>query len=721
MNSFLLRSRFWLEQRGLFPHGKVAFFALYVLGLDLLLFAMEKIAGAFRSSYGDSLGGWIVFLTLLAFVLLSIVAARWLSSRLLWRLRNRLIVTYIFIGVLPLVLLTALGGLAFYLFSGQFATYVVTSKLDLHLQSLRAGNSVVAHQLASEIDSGQEVNLAQNTTSVPGDLAAARVSAWLNDKLLFVTAPAAANSGTVTFPKHLPADFSQVVRENGRLFLRSAMTLTTKKGQLTVVSSQPFDQILVVALAKDLGQVTLYTTGFVLQQEEQSVPPSAGASQPVHPSNDQAEQKVTKYYLDTGAASPTFVVGEIPPPTHLFDRPVSFATSIAVMNWADGDSSRPAGISVQTRLSALYDQLFASLGAFAPAIEILLLAVTIVFAIIMAAALFVGSRLSASITRAVGQLYKATTHINRADFSHRIPVTSNDQLAALATSFNSMTASIEKLIIEQKEKQRLENEISIAQEVQEQLFPRHIIQLPSLEVHGFCRPARSVSGDYYDFLALGPERMLLAVGDVSGKGISAALLMATIHSAVRAYSVEGIPALRQVQAVGAGPMVITEVESILQGAEVSPGTLLSLLNHQLYHSTPQEKYATLFLAMYDGGDRTLNFSNAGHLPPLVLSESGVIKRLVDGGTVVGLFDNISYEEKFVQLRPGEIFLAYSDGVTEPENDFGEFGEQRLIDLVQENRDLPLARISEIVTAAVDDWIGGKEQPDDVTLVLARAR
>ena len=105
----------------------------------------------------------------------------------------------------------------------------------------------------------------------------------------------------------------------------------------------------------------------------------------------------------------------------------------------------------------------------------------------------------------------------------------------------------------------------------------------------------------------------------------------------------------------------------------------------------------------------------------VLSENGAVKRLEDGGTVVGLFDNINYDEASVQLRPGEIFLAYSDGVTEPENEFGEFGEQRLIELVHDNRDLPLERISEIVTAAVDDWIGAAEQPDDVTLVLARAR
>jgi sigma-B regulation protein RsbU (phosphoserine phosphatase) len=197
--------------------------------------------------------------------------------------------------------------------------------------------------------------------------------------------------------------------------------------------------------------------------------------------------------------------------------------------------------------------------------------------------------------------------------------------------------------------------------------------------------------------------------------------MATIHSAVRAYSVEGIPALRQVEAVGAGQAFVSSGSSSLPGAEVSPGTMLALLNHQLVYSTPQEKYATLFLAMYEAEGRRLTFSNAGHLPPLVLRESGAVKRLADGGTVVGLFDGMSYDENSVQLHPGDIFLAYSDGVTEPENDFGEFGEQRLTELVLENRDLPLARISEIVIAAVDDWIGGAEQPDDVTLVLARAR
>jgi sigma-B regulation protein RsbU (phosphoserine phosphatase) len=129
----------------------------------------------------------------------------------------------------------------------------------------------------------------------------------------------------------------------------------------------------------------------------------------------------------------------------------------------------------------------------------------------------------------------------------------------------------------------------------------------------------------------------------------------------------------------------------------------------------------LFLGIYDGEERKIIYSNGGHLPPIILAEDGSRRKLDCGGMVIGLFDNMSYEEGAVPLRVGEIFLAYSDGVTEPENDFGEFGEERLIDLVRENRHLPLERITEIVTAAVDDWIGANEQPDDITLVLARAR
>lgn len=129
----------------------------------------------------------------------------------------------------------------------------------------------------------------------------------------------------------------------------------------------------------------------------------------------------------------------------------------------------------------------------------------------------------------------------------------------------------------------------------------------------------------------------------------------------------------------------------------------------------------MFLGFYDARSRELTYSNAGHLPPMLIGRDGSVRPLETGGLVVGLFGDVAYPDDSIQMEPGDIFLAYSDGVTEPENEFGEFGEERLIQLVLDNRHLPLARISDIVIAAVQDWIGGSEQPDDVTIVLARAR
>jgi sigma-B regulation protein RsbU (phosphoserine phosphatase) len=220
---------------------------------------------------------------------------------------------------------------------------------------------------------------------------------------------------------------------------------------------------------------------------------------------------------------------------------------------------------------------------------------------------------------------------------------------------------------------------------------------------------------------------VLAVGDISGKGISAALLMATVHAFVRAYSLEPERTLASV-ALDAGlprdsalalPMYYRGDGT--SDSQLAPGLLMATLNYQLYRSTPPEKYATMFLGCYDAASRSLTYSNAGHLPPLVLGHNGQVRRLDTSGTVVGLFDGMSYDESTIGMEPGDMFIAYSDGVTEPENEFGEFGEERLIELIQRHRDQPLARISEVVTGAVTEWIAGGEQPDDVTLVLARAR
>jgi sigma-B regulation protein RsbU (phosphoserine phosphatase) len=720
-----------LREKGLWPESWTARAGIYVLALDIIFFAVQMLSGHLLPSITGSLGGWVSFLSGLAILLFAIVAFRWLRGQLLWRLRNRLIVTYVFIGVIPVILLVLITSITLYLFAGQFANFVVTSEIKTHLRSMEATNKAIAGELAlqSAAGKGPTAESIAGMRSHDSDWTRRQVCAWYGDR----PQPACSGpAGTAAFDApfaSLQEDFVGIVRERGVLYLRAASVAKAKNQPLRVISSEALDLTLIDEIARELGEITLYGANDI--QNPAPAPQTGASSAMIQIENDKKEgmmigrdgKPVVTITTGNGKVlERSFVAGTVPAASGFFDRQISFGTPLTVIDWATGkEPNSGAIVTVQTRPSLLYERLFAEVGGFAKVVEDALLFIAIVFGIIELLALFIGTRLTRSITAAVAQLYEATKHINRADFSHRIQVKSNDQLATLANSFNSMTASIEKLVLDQKEKQRLENELAIAQEVQATLFPQKIAQLESLEVHGFCRPARTVSGDYYDFLAINSEKLILAVGDVSGKGISAALLMATIHSAVRAYSLEGVPTLREPMAVGVAGGADLMLTAELKGAEASSANLLGLLNHQLYESTPQAKYATMFLGLYDGADRRFTYTNAGHLPPILLSEDGTCQYLTCGGTVVGLFPDVQYPEATVHLKSGDIFIAYSDGITEPENDYGEFGEERLLDLVRENRHLPLARITEIVTAAVDDWIGDNEQPDDVTLVLARAR
>jgi sigma-B regulation protein RsbU (phosphoserine phosphatase) len=731
-----LRQR--LIKADLWPQGRMARLACYLAGMAAVLFALQMLLDLFARSWGEHLGGWVWFLAFLSGVLFFVLLFRWLRRRILWRLRNRLIVTYVFIGVIPAVLLVTMAFVTLYGLAGQFAVFLVTSEIHSQLRSLEAANAAVSSELAARLqrgDSPAAESLAGLRKRDPS-WGRRRVCAWYGEKPLPLCDEF--KGPELARPVFVKDRFRDIVRDHNELYLRVATSLPVGSSTMTVVTSEPFDKDLVANIANNLGEITLFASGVMTFKDAPpngtggSVGPSESgvrtASASASPQKDQGKntssenKQGTTVQVDQRVLQPTFTVGSLPAPADRVDFEIPLAgTSLSVIDWDSGKWERSALVRVRTRPSVLYGHLFAALGEFVQGVAYILIGVGIFFTIIELIALFIGTRMTRTVTAAVAQLHEATRHVDRGDFSHRIPVKSSDQLADLALSFNSMTASIEKLIQEQKEKQRLENELAIAQEVQAQLFPRQVSELESLEVHGFCRPARTVSGDYYDFLTASSHKLILAVGDISGKGISAALLMATIHSAVRAYSVENLPQMREPVAVGAVAGAGRVMAAWPEGVEVSPGALLSLLNHQLYESTPPEKYATLFLGIYDGRSHHLTYSNGGHLPPILIGKDGAIRRLEAGGTVVGLFDNMTYDEGSVEMHAGEIFLAYSDGVTEPENDFGEFGEQRLIDLVRENRDLPLPQISQIVTMAVDTWIGDNEQPDDVTLVLARAR
>jgi sigma-B regulation protein RsbU (phosphoserine phosphatase) len=748
----LMRDTYWklrarMVAAGFWPRGWIARGACYSLGLAIALFVLDIVLKLTAPKWSDGLVGWVKFLLFDAALLFSIVAFRELRKKVLWRLRNRLIVTYVFIGVIPAVLLVAMAFITIYLFAGQFASFVVTSDINSQLRSMQAVNATISNELAVRIEKREPPTAESLAGLRKRDPAWKRrqMMAWQGTKTLPINAPENAavgfpgfvNSGNNPYARQIKdgLPFKEIVRDGDQLYLRVASSFDVGREKLTVVTSEPLDQSLLSDIAANLGEITLYAAGINFGEERNDErSPSSGTDNPGKVKVATAPQKNSSAIVlsegksasgrngDGQVLRPTFSVGSLAAPTSLTDREITFGTPLQIVDWKTGDMERAGAlVKVRTRPSVLYSHLFAALGDIARGVEYLLLAIVVFFALIELVALIIGTRMTQTVTGAVAQLYNATRNVDRGDFSHRIPVKSADQLAQLSLSFNSMTESIEKLILEQKEKQRLEGELAIAQEVQAQLFPRQVSELESLEVHGFCRPARTVSGDYYDFLTASSHKLILAVGDISGKGISAALLMATIHSAVRAYSVESLPQMREPVAVGAVAGAGRMMAAWPEGIEISPGALLGLLNHQLYESTPPEKYATLFLGIYDGRSHRLTYSNGGHLPPILIGEDGAVRRLEAGGTVVGLFENVNYNEGSVEMHPGELFLAYSDGVTEPENEFGEFGEERLIDLVSANRRLPLVQISQTVTSAVDDWIGDNEQPDDITLVLARAR
>jgi phosphoserine phosphatase RsbU/P len=661
----------------LVPRTRLAYFTLYTLAIEAVLLLLEWIlARTGAGGAAEMLSGWSTFMGWVLAILLFILALRWFRSYFLWSVRNRLIATYLFIGGVPVALITAMAIGSGYVVLEHVATFVAVSEIRSQERALAAANAAAVEEI--EHHSATPEQIAAQDPAFPG-------------RSITVLSPSAA-------PPWLKSGFAGMVTEHGHLYLRAANSASTPRGLQMVVSSVPFDQKMLARVAAKVGALSV--TWIDYQQD-----------------NESGRWRVTAPGVNPNVVLPPGInAGSVPSPLTSLDFELPFGGLIQSTDWETGDSATRLFLGGTTRFSSLYSYLAASMGVWTGTVGIVLAVLAIALALVVLAALIIGISLTRRITYSVANLYKATQYVNRGDFTHRIQVRERDQLATLQLAFNSMTESLQRLIAEQKERERLQSELEIAHEVQAQLFPQSAVGTSSLELYGICKPARIVSGDYYDFLSYGPDQVGIAVGDISGKGISAALLMATIHSAVRAYEQEQMLSVDTAAAYGATNRVATLAP---QMAIASPGQMLWLLNRHLYQSTQPEKYATMFLGFYDDLKHRLTYSNAGHLPPIVLSRDGSVRRLTAGGTVVGLFPECDYCEEAVELYQGDIFIAFSDGMTEPENEFGEFGEERLIETIAAYRDLPLPRITEHAVSAIQDWIGSTEQPDDITLVLAR--
>jgi sigma-B regulation protein RsbU (phosphoserine phosphatase) len=266
-------------------------------------------------------------------------------------------------------------------------------------------------------------------------------------------------------------------------------------------------------------------------------------------------------------------------------------------------------------------------------------------------------------------------------------------LLRLAATYAASAIETQRLRQEAEAARLLYRELEIARSVQQRLLPDHPPEAEGLECAAFCRPAKFVGGDYYDFIALPEDSLAFTVGDVCGKGIAAAMLMGSLQALLRAE---------------------------MARAPVSLANLMNKFNDAVCRSSSPERYSTLFCGKVDGSRKSLTYVNAGHVNPMLLRASGALERLDTGGMPVGLFDLSRYEEGRVDLAPGDVLVCYSDGISEATNAAGELWEEGEVEQVlRQFARCPASELVEKIVRAADDYAAGAEQADDMTVVALR--
>ena len=613
---------------------------------------------------------------------LVIVLGAWILLRLtriglrkaIWRLRNRLLVAYVLIAVVPILLILTLFGLGTYLLASQIAVYLVRSELDRRVASMQAASDIVCRATPAT---------RAETMRSTGEIYRERfpdIALLVEQNGKTLRWP---ENSSVQFPAETKGNISGVGTRGAQYFAWSQVVHDGTR----CVAATPLTRRYLSEMVPDLGDV------YFLQVS------TAPASPKTVTVRDQQFDM-----FPSGHDAPG---GAVPLPVNTLDLDVRWLSLVLITDWADASRTVPAVLHVHSRYSAIIQIILSrKVDEFQTFVPYALLAVSILFLVVELIALVIGTSLTRTITGAVHSLYHGTERVMQGDFSNRIKVQGRDQLADLAKSFNTMTENLERLLAVAKEKERLQAELEIAREVQEQLYPKKIPVLRTLRVTGLCEPARMVSGDYYDYQSLAENRLAIAIGDVAGKGISAALLMATIQSAMR---MELRSSLEM-----AAPSHAT-----LNGHRLSTARMVTELNQQLHATTSPEKFATFCIALYDDDTGVITYTNAGHLPPILI-RNGEATRLDINGTVVGAFPRSQYDESKIQLLSGDLLIWYTDGITEPENEYGEmFGEERLIELVAKNAASDDRKIIDTVMQAVRQWTGVPELSDDMTMLLAR--
>jgi serine phosphatase RsbU (regulator of sigma subunit) len=619
------------------------------------------------------------------------------TRRLLWRVRRKLIISYVFIGFVPAILLAAFSALGALLLFSNFASYLVQARLarlgdraasiaaTTAREIERAGGGRISSVLSQvEADAARELPRASIAVLPAGRICgqAASTAGAGNDALWTKEArrPAgvAGPWSHVGPPDALPAwvgcgGFQGLLAYGSpatRLLARAVAFPEAPGRDYAVVVDLPVDD----AVKRQLRAETGVELGGV-----------------VGLTTDGAE------LLEAAPAAPaaTRAPGTLP------------LTSVSFLQYVDWETGRTgsAVASLQLSVREIYDKLSTAQGpigsrSFGQGLLVLLMVVGVLFLIIEAFALVAGFALARSITGSVHGLFVGTERVRRGDFTHKIAVQAQDQLGELARSFNSMTASIEDLLREAAEKKRLEEELRIAREIQMSLLPQGPLQMPGLSVTAVCVPAREVGGDYYDFFPLGDDRLGVLIADVSGKGTSAALYMAELKGLMLSLS----------------------------KIHTSPRELMISANRIIAANLDARSFITMTYAVIDLNAGRLTYARAGHTPLMYLpgapSPTRKVQVLAPDGLVLGLkiddgelFEQILQEEA-LPLRRGDVYLFYTDGISEAMNAADDcFGESRLARLLEEHAHLPGEELRERVLRDVHAFAGDTPQHDDMTMIL----
>ena len=652
--------------------------------LDLVASLLALAGGlAYLFDARQSIFNYLEFVAFLAAAYLLYRLLAWGRSRLLWSLRNRLIVAGLFIAVVPVLLLALLAVRSASILYSQLASYLLFEDVQRRKEMLAdiAEHIATAHSTLppslSEVQS-ERILAAQSQSVHDRELPGLKIEFSDDPALLRKVAP-----GKESFAGLLQRGD---VLEQGRetLSIISIRAMQESKGVRVVTLQVPLDEVFLASIAPDLGAIQ-----FNLMRRY------SGGARPgvLYETNDVQYETIHRIVAQNRFLQPA---------TLWIDSPVNVVSRLdATYIGRDGavDPKHPVPVLAvfNARPWQLSRRMFSSLGELRDTYLIAFVLIFIAFVVIEAGALTTGLVLTRQITKAVDELYRATQYVQAGDLSHRVRIERRDQLGVLGESFNLMTSSISNLIEEQKQRQRLENEISIAREVQDQLFPRTLPQVPGVEIEAICKAARAVSGDYYDFIQLSPTHLAIAIADISGKGISAALLMASLQAALRSQVLVG-------------------------GSEtMSTAELVSRLNKHLVRNTGDDRFATFFIAVYDCATRNLRYTNAGHLPSFLLSKDSAL-HLDKGGMVLGVVEDYCYEEGAVLVPPDSLLVGYSDGLVEPENVYGEeFGIRRLQQAAMHVQGATPQVVAESLMTAAEEWAGTPEQADDMTVIVARLR